>query len=53
MRNELILKILIQLGGTGSQLESRNTLLNKILVVMGGGSVNGTRNEILEAIANV
>ena len=53
MRNELILKILVQLGGTGLQSESRNTLLNRILVAMGGSSIDGSRNQILEAILNV
>ena len=53
MRNSLLLEILVKLGGSGSQYESRNSLLNKILVQMGGQPVDGTRNQVLEAILNV
>lgn len=53
MRNSLLLEILVKLGGSGHQRESRNTILNKILVQMGGQPVDGSRNQILEAILNV
>ena len=53
MRNTLLLDILIKLGGSGHEYESRTTLLNKILVQMGGQPVDGSRNQILEAILNV
>jgi len=53
MRNEKLIEILVAYGGSAEQTEPRNDVLNKILVAMGGTAINGKRNEILEAIANV
>ena len=48
-RSQLLIDILLQLGGTLTNAESRNSILRDIVITVGGGTLNGkSRNFLLE-----